>query len=108
MKPPTEDGFKDTVIQLFKLTGWMVMHTRPATNRRGQWSTPLQGDPGFPDLVLAHKTRGVIFAELKLVGNKPTPAQLEWLRTLSLARQIAVVWTPDDWNEIEMFAHGAK
>ena len=89
--------------------------TTPAgvwAGQSGKWSTPIQGDAGFPDLVLAHPQKGVIFAELKSEKGKPTEAQMEWLEVLSNATYgcptksdhwlvRVCVWRPSDMDEIE-------
>jgi hypothetical protein len=95
-----EKDFQRAVIDLARLTGWRVHHTRPALTRRGRWLTPIQGDAGFPDLVLVRAGR-VIFAELKRVGGKPTPAQRAWLEALQACAGVEVyLWTPNDWDAI--------
>jgi hypothetical protein len=95
-----ERDFQRTVIELARLRGWRVYHTRPALNQRGRWHTPMQGDAGFPDLVLARQGR-LIFAELKREGKKPTSTQQDWLNTLATCAGVEVyVWTPADWNAI--------
>jgi hypothetical protein len=77
-----------------------VHHTRPALNRRGEWRTPIQGDAGFPDIVLARDGR-IIFAELKRTGGRPTPQQQMWLETLAQCDGVEVyVWNPNDWDRI--------
>ena len=96
-----EKDFQRAVIDLARLTGWRVHHTRPALTREGRWLTPIQGDAGFPDLVLCRGGR-VIFAELKRVGGKPTAEQQAWLDALSAcAGEECHLWTPDDWDAIE-------
>ncbi len=77
----SEAEFQQAVINLAKLHGWRVMHTRPALTRAGRWATPLQGHPGFVDLVLAKEGR-VWFLELKSAKGKATPEQQEWLSAL--------------------------
>ena len=91
----TEAELLGAVVELASLDGWLVHHCRPARTGRG-WSTPIQGHPGFPDLVLARDGR-VIFAELKRQGAKVTPAQARWWRELVTM----AVWRPSDWAEIE-------
>jgi len=59
-----ESYFQSQVIMLAKLHGWLVMHTRAVEIRPGVWKTPLQGHAGFPDLVLVHPAKGLIFAVL--------------------------------------------
>ena len=97
--PTSEADFQTQIIALAHLQGGIVHHTRSAMNRRGQWSTPIQGDKGFPDLVLARGGR-IIFAELKSEKGKPTPEQQAWLEALNWGAE-AYVWRPDDWPDIE-------
>lgn len=91
-----ESYFQSQVIMLAKLHGWLVMHTRAVEIRPGVWKTPLTGHPGFPDLVLCHKSRGVIFAELKTEKGKLSDMQEVWLRTLADAGMETYVWRPKD------------
>jgi len=72
----TEADFTATVIELAHYRHWHVTHFRPAWTERG-WRTAIQGDTGFPDLVLAR--RGVIIiAELKTEKGRVTRAQQAW------------------------------
>lgn len=91
----TENEFQDAVIALAQMHGWQTAHFRPAKTSRG-WRTPMQGDKGFPDLVLA---RGgvVLFAELKVKGRRVTADQARWGLALGDVWQ---VWTPQDWGQI--------
>ena len=95
----SEAAFQDKVIRLAKGAGWMVYHTYDSR----------RSEAGFPDLVLAHRDRGVIFAELKSASGKLTPAQQDWQRGLSDAlpgpsdywgsKMLEVlVWRPADWD----------
>jgi len=96
----TEREFQQAVVQLARLMGWRVHHARPALTQRGRWLTPIQGDAGFPDLVLCRPPR-LILAELKRVGGKPTPAQREWLEALQACAGVeCYLWTPVDWKMI--------
>lgn len=91
----TEAECQTTIIEAARLVGWLVHHTRPA--RTGdRWSTPIAGDPGAPDLLLAHPRHGVWFVELKRRPNKVEPAQTRWLLTLGQHVRAAVVWVPED------------
>ena len=67
--PETEDGFKGWVIDLAQARKWLVHHDLPSQRRNGRWSTLVEGNPGFPDLVLARRGQ-VIFAELKKETGK--------------------------------------
>jgi hypothetical protein len=92
-----EDQFMTAVIELAHYRQWMVTHFRPAATGRG-WRTPVQGDPGFPDLVLAR--RGVvIFAELKVGKGRITKGQAAWLGEVGNAVPF-YVWRPNDMDEI--------
>jgi hypothetical protein len=96
----TEAQFQKAVIDAAHLLGWRVHHTRPARSGKG-WRTPIQGDAGFPDLVLARGER-VIFAELKRDRrSKPTPEQAAWLETLGTSHLDVYIWRPEDWDDIE-------
>lgn len=86
----TEKAFMAQVVQLAKLTGWLVYHTHDS--RRSV--------AGFPDLFLLRRER-VVCAELKVGNAKPTTAQLQWLTAMNRAGIPAFVWTPDSWPTIE-------
>ncbi len=77
----TEAQFQTKVINLARARSWRVHHTRPARKSDGSWSTPIQGDPGFPDLVLARDGR-VMFVELKAPSGRISQNQREWLVAL--------------------------
>jgi hypothetical protein len=62
----------------------------------------MQGDKGFPDLVLA-KQRRVIFAELKSATGKLSQDQEDWMTELESpvgGSHETYVWRPDDIDEI--------
>lgn len=85
------------VIDLAHYRQWLVSHFRPAQSGRG-WRTPVQGDAGFPDLVLARRGQ-VIFAELKAGKGQITKAQAAWLGAVGNAVPF-YVWRPGDMAEI--------
>ena len=96
-----ERDFQRAIVELARLCGWRVFHARPALTRAGEWRTPIQGDAGFPDLVLCRAGR-VIFAELKREGGRLTPQQQGWLDALRQCAGVEVyLWTPADWDAIE-------
>lgn len=100
-KPPpipltlTEDEFENIVITYAKLRQWMVAHFRPAQVRPGKWVTPMKGDVGFPDLVLA-RDGVVLLRELKRHQGKVRPAQTKWLNAMG---SNGGLWTPVTWND---------
>lgn len=91
----SEAQFTDWLVEAAKLHGWMVGHFRPARTTRG-WRTPVQGDEGFPDVVLA-RDGVVLIAELKAARGRLRPGQQAWLAALGAT---AVVWRPSDRDEI--------
>jgi len=74
---------QDKVIQLARMNGFRVQHSRPVQQKDGRWLTAIAGDPGFVDLVLAHRERGVLFVELKINVGKLSPGQVMWQQALA-------------------------
>ena len=91
--PMSEQQFTQAVIDFAKYKGWMVAHFRPARTTRG-WRTPVQGDNGFPDLVLARDGR-VVYAELKVGRNTLSKDQERWANALPEM----YVWRPADLRD---------
>ena len=90
-----EAAFQARVIAAAQGYGWLVYHT--FDSRRSA--------KGYPDLTMAHPDHGLIFAELKREGGKPSPEQEDWLATLRLAahgdaRVVVALWRPSDWDEV--------
>ena len=94
----SEAAFHSQVIEIARLRGWLVHAERPARRQSGHWSTPIQGDAGFPDLVMARGGR-LVFAELKSARGRVSPEQQEWLDALRLVVQV-YIWRPLDWDRI--------
>jgi hypothetical protein len=82
-KNAPESILQSQVIQLAKMNGFRVHHARPVQQANGRWLTAIAGDAGFPDLVLAHSERGVLFLELKAENGKLSPGQVMWGNALS-------------------------
>jgi len=74
---------QDKVITLARMNGFRVQHSRPVQQKDGRWLTAIQGDAGFPDLVLASRDRGVLFIELKSDIGKLSPGQVMWQQCLA-------------------------
>jgi hypothetical protein len=93
----TETEFKDILIGVAKRYGWLVHHDLPAQNSRGRWGTHVQGDVGFPDLLLLHPVSGKLFAiELKSQTGRLTPGQKIWLLAFENAGIYNAVLKPSD------------
>ncbi len=95
----TETTLKDAVIGFARARGWMVHHDLPAVNRRGRWATHIQGDSGFPDLVLVHPIGDILIAELKTEKNKTTKPQTAWLNAMTRAGLEVHIWRPEQWRD---------
>lgn len=91
----SEAELEDAIIKYAHDHGWLCAHFRPAMVRSGKWVTPMKGDVGFPDLVLARC--GVVHHwELKRVGQGPTGYQVRWVQALE-----GKVLTPQQWPWIQ-------
>jgi hypothetical protein len=102
---PTEAQFTRMVVGLAKLHGWLVHHSRAVRVQRKDGrtyhATPLQGDPGLPDLILVHPERGeLIVAELKVKANTATDEQAKWLTAFRNTGCASGVWRPESWPDI--------
>ena len=96
-----EREFQDQVIAMAILYGWKCHHVRPGMTRNGRWMTHVQGHTGFPDIVLAHDTKGLMFVELKADKGRLSPEQLSWMQTLNATGAECYVWRPADWHYIQ-------
>ena len=104
-KAKTEAQFLREVIEMAQGFGWLVSHQRPAWTEKG-WRTAIQGDPGFPDLVLTRphpQAPRLLLIELKTERGKLTPAQQEWRSALGDAEKRDweyYLFTPSMMDEI--------
>lgn len=92
----TEQQLADLIIELAGYRGWKVVHFRPARTARG-WRTPVQGDSGSPDLLLARRGQ-VILAELKKERGKMRADQQEWAEAIGAQHRL---WRPSDLEQIK-------
>lgn len=96
LPPESELDFQHRVMELAKLSGWMVVHYRPARVGKGPRTrvvTPLSGDRGAPDLILA-RDGVVLLVELKAQNGRLSPEQRQWLHHIG---EHGRVWRPSDW-----------
>ena len=95
----SEDALQTHVITAARTFGWRATHFRPARTGRKDakgreiWTTPLQGDSGFPDLVLARNGR-VLCVELKSHRGRPDENQKLWAQEMGESYRL---WRPLDW-----------
>jgi len=92
-----ERDLQKGVVDVAKILGYLVQHTRVAWTGKG-YRTPIQGHVGFPDLVIVGHGR-CLFIELKVGRNTLSPEQTAWLEALRTAAQEAYVWTNRDWED---------
>lgn len=96
-----EQTFLRQVINLAKLNGWKTAHFGASVKVVGK-DRHFVGDKdsaGFPDIV-AVKSGRVLYAELKVGKNKPSPNQQAWMGALADAGEEMYLWYPSDWDEI--------
>jgi hypothetical protein len=92
----SEKTLQDQVFELAMVWGWLRNHARAARTARG-WRTPIEGDAGFCDLILAGHGR-LIVVELKTEAGRPTSGQVRWLDALAVADGVETyLWRPMDW-----------
>lgn len=85
----TEAQLQSMVVDTAKWAGYLHYHTHDS--RRSK--------PGFPDLVLVHRTNGrLIFVELKSEKGRIRPEQQVWLETLGIHHE-AYLWRPRHWTD---------
>ena len=93
--PPMGDAserlFQDKVEHIAKMNGWLIFHASPKMVRPGVWRSD---GKGFPDLCMAHPTRGCIFAELKSQDGRLSHDQIMWAEALIASGIEHYVWRP--------------
>jgi len=96
----SETELVTTAIALARSLGWeRVAHFRPARTAKG-WRTPVEGDKGFPDLVLVRER--VVWIEAKVRGEKPSPDQWLWLQALAnTGAEVHVIQLDTKWEYLE-------
>ncbi len=103
---------------------WTYCHYRPArtartyVNKQGMektlWVTPVQGNPGPPDIFAvkdfgSHSDARLVWMECKGEKEQPPPAQVIWLDLLLAAGEEVYLARPSDWEElVELFTMGHK
>lgn len=92
----TERQWQGTVLEAARLFGWRAYHT--FDSRRSE--------SGFPDLVLVHPRRGILFRELKTDKGRTSKSQERWIAELNGAGGNASVWRPADWPTVEAELRG--
>lgn len=103
----TEAEFQTQVVSLARICGWRCLHVRRSIGKGNKWVTTTS-IKGWPDLFLFHPKRGVVFAaELKTDTGKLTYEQGQVIADLIDSGIPAVIWRPDDWDEIQAVLTGS-
>lgn len=92
----SEAAWTTWVIAAARWHGWKCVHYRPARSARGV-RTPVQGDIGAPDLLLA-RAGDVLCVELKTRTGRIRPEQRDWLD--HLGDRHGYVWRPADAAQV--------
>lgn len=99
-----EAAFTRWTLKIARERDWLAAHLethrivrRPGGETR---AIPDADATGFPDVVAIHGDHGLLVAELKMPGRKPTIEQLVWLRLLRAVGIATWVWYPKDVDEI--------
>ena len=96
----SEADFTNQILQWAKVYGWRRFHVRSSGRMSNGHAIPtVQGDAGFPDLVLCKPPR-IIFAELKVGKNFVSQRQQWWLTQLANCSVEVYEWHPKQWSEI--------
>lgn len=96
----SEAEFQKVIVRYARDHGYLVHHPLPARVAAGQVLTAVQGDVGFPDLVIVGHGR-LILAELKRQGGTVSDAQRRWIDEATAAGVEAYVWYPRHWDRIK-------
>lgn len=98
----SEADFQTRQIKDLQLLGFLVHAERPAYNKSGKYSTPIQGDKGFPDVVAIHPvTHVILIIENKSSEGKLSASQEKWIIAAAGCPGVkAMVARPEDWEEI--------
>lgn len=99
----TEADWQRTVTDALTVYGWRWCHFRPARTAKG-WRTPIEGTPGWVDLVAVRVKDGVgrlLMLELKSERGQLSDDQAVWLAALRAVPGIeAYVVKPSQWDEL--------
>lgn len=87
----SEEDFKRWLLRYAELRGWMRCHFRPALRMDGSWYTPVEGDSGWPDVMLKKAGRPLHVWEVKTMTGTLRPDQRAWLAALTDRD-----WSPSD------------
>lgn len=93
---PTELACQATIVAAARMAGWLVHAERASLTQTGRWATAIQGDRGWPDIVLT-RAGVLLVVELKRKPNTVEPEQVKWHNALRLVPGVitGILWVPD-------------
>lgn len=99
-----EEALLSHTLRLIKLSGACALHIRYSQGvlqgAHGPRSSDHDDASGFPDLVIVHPDRGVLWRELKREKGRMDANQRRWGELLTAAGQNWDVWRPSDERRI--------
>lgn len=101
----SETAWTGVVIGLAQSMGWLANHQRPARTKDG-WRTTIQGDDGFPDVVMVHGVHGTVFVELKDWRGKLQPNQERWRDKILASGGRWYLLRPSDFDKLVAILSG--
>lgn len=97
-----EKTLQENVVDALKRYRWRYVHFLPATNEKGRWRTPYQGDDGFVDFIAIRGNRALAF-ELKSQSGAFRKGQQEWIDGFAMTAVEVYVWRPFDLISGEIY-----
>lgn len=95
MPRASEAACQAAVINAARIGGWRAYAVRSSQTQSGRWSTAVQGDRGFPDIVLC-RDHELLIIELKRKPNKVEQEQHLWHDALRRAGvRCGTVYVPE-------------
>ena len=98
----SEKDFWKSIKPSAKKYGWMIVHFRTVQDINGSHYTPVDGDTGSPDVLLAHPKHGVYIVELKKEKGRLTENQKKWAAAAEPHNNWAL-WKPSMIKQIDRF-----
>lgn len=105
----TERQFQRSVTALATATGWAWWHVSDSRRSAGGRVVGDATVAGLPDLLMAHPSRGIVFAELKRQDGKVRDSQRRAFDVLAPAARCATLtdckvrvhlWRPSDYDDV--------
>lgn len=106
-----EREFTTWALKQARARGWMGGHLsnmRVVRQKLGIRAIPDKDAAGFPDLVLVHPLRGVLWIELKMPKGRLKPEQVAWLVALRSAGERVYVFYSHQQDDLLAVLDGGR